>query len=162
MDSPHPTREEWGARQAAGPPGLRAILATAAERRAAEDQRRREAEAARDRAAAERRAGFEAAVRAALVAAGAEWLAEYRAPDRTVFGGTRDDGWFSHKTDRFWALFTPGVIGLHNIEISWEFTPGGEWIPFGLVSVVSPAAHRYVSDLPAAIVAAAEYCPTPF
>jgi hypothetical protein len=159
MDTPHPTREEWEARQAAGPPGLRAILAAAAERRAVAADARRAERDRLDKLASEHRAAFEAAVRGALEVAGCGWLAAYRAPERA-----NEFGRFAHNQTIWFAVFEPEAVGLSTIQMcllsngpgrAWELHPE----PF---TVSRPTGCIEVATLADAIEAAAEYPRTPF
>lgn len=159
IETMYPTREEWEARQAAGPPGLLAILADITAERDAAERARREIQAENDRRAAENRAAFELAVAGMLQEAGLSWLAGYRLPDSAHNG---DD--FNHFTTIYRAGWDASAVGVHPVSVTlvwqplsgWAFAAGCNWIawrPDG--SVCRPCPRQ-------AVAAAAEYCRTPF
>lgn len=101
-----PSREQWAERQSQLPKKAREALAAIAADRETKRQEE-EVRAERERAEADQwRSAYEAAVAAALVAVGAEWLVPFRVPDHEC--GARE---FTGNTQDFIAVFDPTAVG---------------------------------------------------
>lgn len=160
--TPHPTREEWAARQAAGPPELAAILAGIQAARDAESAERRRREEEAERAADARATEFREGLAAALAAAGVGFLADY-------FAGWSPSPW-AGDTAAATAEIDAQAIGLHPIRVrvyrqvgpdgAVDFCAGG-----GSWQVRRPGSRPAWSqhdNLDAAMGRATLYAPTPF
>jgi len=126
MTTTHPSREEWKARQAALPPAAWLKLREAAD---AAEVRAAEATAAfekRERDAAQWRADYETAIAAALVEAGAAWLAGWRVRDCDRDAGA-DPERFDLATRAFGAKFDARAWGVWPVYLMLRYCEREEW-----------------------------------
>lgn len=165
----HPTREEWAARQAGGPPGMAGVLAAVAARKALRDAAAEVDRQMRQAEADAARAEFTAAIRGILAAIGCEWLMDYQSmPAASLDNAGRAQEWTScPKCAR--VEFDPAPVGMWPITITLYRTrqigdsPDYVWyIPDCGWQVHTPTQTRPKSNALDAIEAAAEYVATPF
>lgn len=148
----HPTRDEWEARQALLPSAARTTMHQIAAVRA-EEAAARQLDYERD---VSHRLEFEAAVSAALTAAGATWLAACREPDREVKGLPT----FTRHTQTFAAVFDASTMGVWPIFL-WLTNPSGGWTVHEWIAL-RPDAATVCGSYTAALAASSTYCRAPF
>lgn len=160
-DTPHPTREEWEARQAALPDAARTAIKRYQDACDAERRERERLAEARAEELRQRLAGFELALHEVLAAH--PWMHDYR--HRAADGDC--EGRRFTEAQRYWgALFDLTTLGLWPIRVTIGATDrdGFHWLPglFGTIDVIRPNGEVRAADLDTALALAAEYARTPF